>query len=189
MFDLTVARCLLIRLLVFFFFQAEDGIRDPLVTGVQSVLFRSLVGADLELLAALLVHVGRAQGGPAVLDGGQGDGAGHARARAPRGVDDLAGGLVQDPVVVRLQPDPDLLIQHHDPTLSTFSACPRRYSITSVTVPAPTVWPPSRMAKRSPFSMAMGAMSSIVICVLSPGITISTPSGKVATPVTSVVRT
>jgi hypothetical protein len=28
--------------LVFFFFQAEDGIRDKLVTGVQSVLFRSV---------------------------------------------------------------------------------------------------------------------------------------------------
>src|SRR2546428_245466 len=56
------------------------------------------------------------------------------------------------------------------------------YSMTSVTVPAPTVWPPSRMAKRSPFSMAMGAMSSIVICVLSHGITISTPSGKLASP-------
>ena len=27
---------------VIFFFQAEDGIRDRLVTGVQSVLFRSL---------------------------------------------------------------------------------------------------------------------------------------------------
>src|SRR6266849_9378101 len=26
---------------VFFFFQAEDGIRDPLVTGVQTCLFRS----------------------------------------------------------------------------------------------------------------------------------------------------
>src|SRR6266849_9434270 len=25
----------------FFFFQAEDGIRDPLVTGVQTLLFRS----------------------------------------------------------------------------------------------------------------------------------------------------
>src|SRR5438105_15943686 len=32
----------------FFFFQAEDGIRDPLVTGVQRVLFRS-PGDDLQL--------------------------------------------------------------------------------------------------------------------------------------------
>src|SRR5258708_1819404 len=34
---------------VFFFFQAEDGIRDDLVTGVQSVLFRSLIVLNSEL--------------------------------------------------------------------------------------------------------------------------------------------
>jgi hypothetical protein len=62
------------------------------------------------------------------------------------------------------------------------------YSMISVTVPAPTVLPPSRIAKRSPFSIAIGAISSISICMLSPGITISTPSGNFATPVTSVVR-
>ena len=62
------------------------------------------------------------------------------------------------------------------------------YSITSETVPAPTVRPPSRIAKRNPFSIAIGAINSIDIATLSPGITISTPSGKCATPVTSVVR-
>jgi len=62
------------------------------------------------------------------------------------------------------------------------------YWMISVTVPAPTVLPPSLMANRSPFSMAMGAISSISICVLSPGITISVPAGRCATPVTSVVR-
>ena len=62
------------------------------------------------------------------------------------------------------------------------------YSITSDTVPAPTVRPPSRIANRSPFSIAIGAINSISIATLSPGITISTPSGSVATPVTSVVR-
>ena len=62
------------------------------------------------------------------------------------------------------------------------------YSTTSETVPAPTVRPPSRIAKRSPFSIAIGAINSISIATLSPGITISTPSGKCATPVTSVVR-
>src|SRR5205823_10662144 len=36
-----------------FFFQAEDGIRDKLVTGVQSVLFRSSVGAALKAIAQL----------------------------------------------------------------------------------------------------------------------------------------
>ena len=55
-------------------------------------------------------------------------------------------------------------------------------------VPAPTVRPPSRMAKRSPFSIATGVCSSISSCTLSPGITISVPSGSFAVPVTSVVR-
>ena len=57
-----------------------------------------------------------------------------------------------------------------------------------VTVPAPTVRPPSRMAKPRPSSMAIGWMSSTVMSVVSPGMTISVPSGSVMTPVTSVVR-
>ena len=62
------------------------------------------------------------------------------------------------------------------------------YSVMEVTTPAPTVRPPSRMAKRSPSSMATGVISSTPICTLSPGITISVFSGKVIEPVTSVVR-
>ena len=62
------------------------------------------------------------------------------------------------------------------------------YSIISEIVPAPTVRPPSRMANRLPLSMATGVINSAVIGVLSPGITISTPSGSFSTPVTSVVR-
>lgn len=57
-----------------------------------------------------------------------------------------------------------------------------------VTRPDPTVRPPSRMAKPRPSSMAIGWISSTVISVLSPGMTISVPSGSVMTPVTSVVR-
>lgn len=57
-----------------------------------------------------------------------------------------------------------------------------------VTWPAPTVRPPSRMANFRPSSMATGWMSSTFISVLSPGMTISVPSGRVTTPVTSVVR-
>ena len=56
------------------------------------------------------------------------------------------------------------------------------------TTPAPTVRPPSRIAKRSPSSMAIGVISSIVNFALSPGITISTPSSSLISPVTSVVR-
>jgi hypothetical protein len=62
------------------------------------------------------------------------------------------------------------------------------YSMISVTAPAPTVWPPSRIAKRSPFSNATGVISEISADILSPGITISTPSGSFTSPVTSVVR-
>jgi hypothetical protein len=61
------------------------------------------------------------------------------------------------------------------------------HSSTSVTTPAPTVLPPSLMANRNSFSIAIGAIRSTVRFMLSPGITISTPSGSWATPVTSVV--
>src|SRR5581483_5945732 len=64
---------------------------------------------------------------------------------------------------------------------------PRHFKILATT-PAPTVRPPSRMAKRRPSSMAMGAISSTSICTLSPGITISVPSLSFTVPVTSVVR-
>jgi len=60
--------------------------------------------------------------------------------------------------------------------------------MTLATTPAPTVLPPSRMAKRSPCSIAIGAISSTTILMLSPGITISVPSGNSTAPVTSVVR-
>jgi hypothetical protein len=56
------------------------------------------------------------------------------------------------------------------------------------TTPAPTVRPPSRMAKRSFSSIAIGAISSTTNFRLSPGITISVPSGSCTVPVTSVVR-
>jgi len=62
------------------------------------------------------------------------------------------------------------------------------YSIILVTVPAPTVRPPSRIAKRILSSKATGEMSSTAMLTLSPGMIISTPSGSVMSPVTSVVR-
>ena len=61
------------------------------------------------------------------------------------------------------------------------------YSMMVVTVPAPTVRPPSRIAKRRPCSIATLWISSTVISTLSPGMHISTPSGSSQTPVTSVV--
>ena len=62
------------------------------------------------------------------------------------------------------------------------------YSMIWVTTPEPTVRPPSRIANLSSLSIAIGVISSTSICTLSPGITISTPSGRCAAPVTSVVR-
>ena len=56
------------------------------------------------------------------------------------------------------------------------------------TTPAPTVRPPSRMAKRSFSSIAIGTIRWTSMAMLSPGITISVPSGRCTTPVTSVVR-
>lgn len=64
---------------------------------------------------------------------------------------------------------------------------PLSYSSTLDTTPAPTVLPPSLMANRIPSSIAIGVISFIVMVMLSPGMHISTPSGKVIVPVTSVV--
>jgi len=64
----------------------------------------------------------------------------------------------------------------------------RAYSMISATTPAPTVRPPSRIAKRSSLSIAIGVISVTTISMLSPGITISVPSGSSTLPVTSVVR-
>ena len=62
------------------------------------------------------------------------------------------------------------------------------YSMMSTTTPEPTVRPPSRIAKRRPFSIAMGVISVHSMSMWSPGMTISTPSGSLMLPVTSVVR-
>ena len=56
------------------------------------------------------------------------------------------------------------------------------------TRPDPTVRPPSRIAKVRPCSIAIGWISSMVISTLSPGMHISVPSGRLITPVTSVVQ-
>ena len=55
------------------------------------------------------------------------------------------------------------------------------------TTPEPTVLPPSLIANLSPSSIAIGVISSISICTLSPGMHISVPSGNFRSPVTSVV--
>src|SRR2546430_966333 len=147
-----------------------------LLGGIEDVE-EPLVRADLELLARLLVDVRRAQHAVLVDLGGQRDGPRHLGARALGRVDDLAGRLVQQPVIVGLEADADLRCHLRPP-----------YSRIFVTTPAPTVLPPSRMAKRRPSSRAIGVMSVTSRLVLSPGMTISVPSLSLASPVTSVVR-
>ncbi len=69
-----------------------------------------------------------------------------------------------------------------------FGIIKRYYSTIFATTPAPTVRPPSRIAKRRPSFMATGAISFTVRLTLSPGMTISVPAGSSTSPVTSVVR-
>ena len=61
------------------------------------------------------------------------------------------------------------------------------YFIIFVTTPAPTVLPPSLIAKLSFSLMAIGVISLTVNLASSPGIIISVPEGSVTSPVTSVV--
>src|SRR5580693_9895784 len=156
----------------------------------------ALVRANLERLARLLVHVRRTQHAVLVLHRRQRNRSRHLRARPLRRLDNLARRRVQHAVVVSLQPDSYSLSNHLVCSFSVSGSLSRMirfpafrcYLIISEIVPAPTVRPPSRMAKRRPFSMATGVISSTSSSTLSPGITISVPAGKVATPVTSVVR-
>lgn len=68
-----------------------------------------------------------------------------------------------------------------------YNYCTITYSIIFEITPAPTVLPPSRIAKRNSSSIAIGIINSADILTLSPGITISAPPSKFITPVTSVV--
>ena len=63
----------------------------------------------------------------------------------------------------------------------------RVYSIILVTTPAPTVLPPSRIAKFNFSFIAIGVINLTVNLASSPGITISVPAGNSTSPVTSVV--
>src|SRR5579859_5039292 len=163
-----------------------------------------LVRPHLEVLARVLVLVRRADDAVHVLLGRQRHRAGHPRAGTRHGVDDLPRRAVDDLVVICLEPDADLLYRHDGlGVLFVRSRCvrgaacggpgiagpaARNYLMIFVTRPAPTVRPPSRIANLRPSSMAIGWISSIFMSVRSPGMTISVPSGRFTTPVTSVVR-
>ena len=67
---------------------------------------------DLELLPGLLVHVGRSIDGQLVDFRRQRDRSQDARAGPLRRRHDLRGRLVQDAMVIRLQADANLFVQH-----------------------------------------------------------------------------
>src|SRR5688500_5701489 len=167
-----------------------------------------LVRAHLEVLERVLVLVRRTDHRVHVLLRRQRHRADHTRSGLGDRLHDAPRRGVDRLVVIGLQPDADLLSRHRlssllpigcesssgsaDPVTGggRLAAAARRgtYLRILTTRPAPTVRPPSRMANRRPSSMAMGWISSTVISVLSPGMTISVPAGSVTTPVTSVVR-
>src|SRR5690348_14993240 len=142
-----------------------------------------LVRLQLELLPRLLVHVRGTEHRPPLRLRRERDRPRHLRPRLLRRADDVRRRLIDHRVIECLETDANST--GHD-EYSRKSLV--RYLRIFATTPAPTVRPPSRMAKRSPSSMAIGVISSIVICTLSPGITISIPSGSSTLPVTSVVR-
>ena len=73
------------------------------------------------------------------------------------------------------------------PALYQLNYAPKRYLIILVTTPAPTVLPPSLIAKFKLSFIAIGVINFTENFPSSPGITISVPDGKVTSPVTSVV--
>src|SRR5205823_3650650 len=152
----------------------------------------------------VLVLVRRPDDAVHVLLRGQRHRPGHPRAGTGDRVHDLPCRAVNDLVVIRLEPDADLLSRHvaslsfascaarccllaRGPGALAIALCERQGSpgiralhhlTIFVTRPEPTVRPPSRIANSRPSSMAMGWIRSTFISVLSPGMTISVPSGR-----------
>ena len=131
---------------------------------------------QLVLITSIFVHMRRNQHGVALVPRRQRNRPLDLSAGPFGGIDDFTRGSINQPMIEALESNANALSGHN------------AYSITLLTTPAPTVRPPSRMAKRSPSSIAIGAISFTVTLMLSPGITISVPSGRSTAPVTSVVR-
>src|SRR5439155_21023598 len=87
--------------------EALEGV-DRLRRGLVDV-DQPLMGADLEVLARVLVLERRADHAVDVLVRGQGHGAGDSGPGALRRLDDLAGSAIEGVVVVRLETDSDLV--------------------------------------------------------------------------------
>src|SRR5215468_7646402 len=105
---------------------------------------QALVGAHLELLAALLVDVRRPVDREFLDPGRQRDRPAHLRAGALGGRDDLARRRIEDAVIERLEPDPDVLAVHglllHGKGARSAPLFPF-HSVIDTTTPAPTVLP------------------------------------------------
>src|SRR5262249_8713459 len=111
---------------------------------------------------------------------------------------------IEDAVIERLKPDPNVLTVHAFSDSATLRSLGRarhvtyrprfvlrlllRYSVIDTTTPAPTVLPPSRIAKRCFSSIAIGVISSPPTPPSPRAISISAPAGSVTCPATSVVR-
>src|SRR5688500_18172807 len=101
-------------LLIDFDFDVDTGRKIQLGERVDRLWARiddvdhALVGLELELLAALLVDVRRAEHRPALNAGRQRDRPAHARARLLGRAYDIRGRLIDHRVIERLQSDSDL---------------------------------------------------------------------------------
>src|SRR5579862_1994711 len=116
-----------------------------------------LMRADFELFARFLIDVRRAQDREFLDPGRQRNRPAHSCAGPLRGVDDLARRLIEHAMIVSPKADADILvIECHDRIPISMRARAFLHFMILATTPAPTVRPPSRMAKRSPSSMAIG---------------------------------
>src|SRR3569623_1653445 len=162
-----------------------------LARGVDDV-HQALVGADLVLIARILVDVRRGQDGETLLLGRQRDGATNLGAGALGRLHDLIRRAVDQAVIEGLQADTNFLVSH----FSHFTIL--------VTTPAPTVRPHSWLAKRSnrpqlspawPWASSLRNISTPVTVVfwvsLMPTISTSSPTlmmPRSTRPVTTVPR-
>lgn len=153
-----------------------------------------------ELVSRVFVYKGRLVDRELALFRWQGDRSHDISTGTMRRFDNGTSALVNDLVIISQNLDANTLLRFlvffwflcgrhvgNDKERSKWTPPLRVYLRILVITPAPTVRPPSRMAKRCCSSIATGTINLIVILTVSPGITISAPD-KVTSPVTSVVR-
>ncbi len=153
---------------------------DDLLAGVRD-LNEALMDAEFELFARVLMDKSRTVHGIALDFGRKRNRSVHDSIIPFGRFYNLACRIVDQLVVVRFDAQAKFLCD--------FRFCHEmNYFVIFVTTPAPTVLPPSRMAKRIFSSRPTGLISLTPIFTVSPGMTISMFSGSATSPVTSVVR-